>query len=70
LVEEFDSADLGDVLDRLSEVSIEVEPKGSRHLVQLEDDVLEELVKAARDQRVTTHALVHAILRERLAEAS
>jgi predicted DNA-binding ribbon-helix-helix protein len=69
LVELFDSTDLGDMIDQ-TEVRAEVHLTGSRHLFEIEDDVVAQLEETARERKVSAQVLINTILRDKLAEAS
>jgi hypothetical protein len=69
LVELFDSTDMGDMIDK-TEVQAEVHLTESRHLFEIEDDVVARLEETARERKVSTQVLINTILRDKLAEAS
>jgi hypothetical protein len=50
LVDLFETTDMGDLIDQMPEVQAEVDLQGSRHLIELEDDIVARLEEKARDQ--------------------
>ena len=70
LVELFETHDMGDYMDEKSEVDVEVKLEHRRHLVALDEDLVDQLDAAARKRKIPSQALVNTFLRAKLAEAS
>ena len=53
LVDYFDTHDMGEHLEQMPEVDMEVDIKRKRHLVAIDDDILAEVAKAAKKKSVS-----------------
>ena len=69
LVEIFESRDLGDEWETMTPTSFAVDLASQRHLVALDDDVVERLSTLARAKHLSFEVLANLFLREKLAEA-
>lgn len=69
LVDYFDTHDMGEHLEQMPEVDIEVDIKRRRHLVAIDDDILAEVAKAAKKESVSAEELINAWLRAKLLES-
>jgi hypothetical protein len=70
LVEFFDTHDLGDFWDQMPEVAFDIHLQRRTHLVAVDEDLLAKIAEVARTRRTSSEALVNALLREKLTEAS
>lgn len=68
LVEFFDSHDLGEYWDQMPEVHFEVGIKRKAHLFTLNADLASELMRIAESRQVSSEALIHTWLREKILE--
>ena len=62
----FDTHDLGDELDGLSEAQFDVDIQARKHLVTLDDDIAEQVGKIAVSWHIPSEALINAWLREKI----
>ena len=69
LVDYFDTHDMGEHLEQMPEVDMEVDIKRKRHLVAIDDDILAEVSEAAKKQNVSSEELINAWLRAKLLES-
>ena len=69
LVEFFDTHDMGEYFDEMPEVSGEVHLKNSRCLVAIDQHLLKQLSRVAKQQHLSTENLVNTWLSERVAQA-
>jgi len=70
LVEFFDTHDLGDSWDQMPEAAFDIDLQRRTHLVAVDEDLVARIVEVARTRRISSEALVNALLREKLAGAS
>ena len=66
VVDYFDTHDMGEYLDQLHQVQVEVDIKRKRHLVAIDDDILARVGEVAKQRRVSSEELINTWLRERL----
>lgn len=66
LVDYFDDHDLGDHLDKMDEVEIEVDLKQKVHLIALDEDLANKLAEIARSEHTSSATLVNAWVREKI----
>lgn len=69
LIELFDTHDMGEYWDQMPEASFEIDIRRRKHVVTLDDDLAGKVAKIARSRKVSSEALINALLREKLAEA-
>jgi len=69
-VEFFDTHDLGDSWDQMPEAAFDIDLQRRTHLVAVDEDLVARIVEVARTRRISSEALVNALLREKLAGAS
>lgn len=69
LVEFFDTEDLGDFWDQMPEVAFDIDLQRRTYLVAVDEDLVQKVASMARSRRMSSEALVNALLREKLAEA-
>ena len=66
LTEFFDDHDLGDYLDQMPVVDVDVDTKQSVQLIALEEDLAAKLTQIARSEHTSSEALVNAWVREKI----
>lgn len=69
LVELFDSHDMGELWDRMTEVRFDINLRRRKFLVALEEDLADQVAKIARSRHVSSESLINSLLREKLAES-
>jgi hypothetical protein len=57
---------MGEYLDHLHQVQVEVDIKRKRRLVAIDDDILARVGEVAKKRRVSSEELINTWLRERL----
>jgi len=70
LVEFFDSHDMGDYLEDLPQVPFEINIAKRTHLVGVDDDLFQTVLKLARSKKISAEALINSLLREKLVEVA
>ena len=70
LMEFFDTHDMGEYWDRMSEAHVEVDIKRRHCLVAIEEDLMSKLSEMAKSRQVSVEVLIDAWLRERVVGAS
>lgn len=70
LVEFFDTHDMGEHWDEMSEAHFEINLKKRTNLFAVEDDLVGKLTRIARSKHMSSEALINLFLREKLAEAT
>ena len=70
LIDFFESHDMGDYWEQMPEADFEIEIKGRRHLVALEETVATQVTQIAKAKKVSSEALINTWLKERLRKAS
>ncbi len=68
LVDYFETHDMGEHLDVMPEVDMEVDIQRKRHLVAIDDDILAEIGETAKKKSVSSEELINAWLRDKLLE--
>lgn len=68
LVEFFDSHDLGEYLDQMPEVDIEVDIKRKIYLIALDAELTGQLMEIAKSKQTSPEDLVNAWVREKILE--
>ncbi len=69
LVEYFETHDMGDDLDQMPEVQIDVDLARRTHLVAVAEDLVGKIADMARSRHVSSESLINSMLREKIAEA-
>jgi len=69
LVDYFDTHDMGEHLDKMPNVDLEVDIKRRRHLVAIDDDVLAQVSEVADKKGLSTGGLINIWLRERIRQS-
>lgn len=67
LVEFFETHDMGDYWDQMSEAEFGIEIRRRKHLVALDEDLATTVAKIARSRHVSSESLINSLLREKLA---
>jgi hypothetical protein len=67
LVERFDTQDMGELWDQMTEVDFDIALRRRKHLVALDDDLAGKVAKIARSRHVSSESLINSLLREKLA---
>ncbi len=62
----FDTHDLGDELDGLSEAQFDVDIQARKHFVTLDEDIAEQVEKIAVRRHIPSETLINAWLREKI----
>ena len=70
LVDFFETHDMGDYWEQMPEADFEIEIRGRRHLVALEEAVATQVTQIAKAKKVSSEALINTWLKERLRKAS
>jgi hypothetical protein len=70
LVDFFDTHDLGDYLDQMSEAQFDVDLKQKTHLFSLDADLADKLAEIARAKQIPAETLINTWLREKILEPS
>jgi len=69
LVEFFDTHDMGEVWEHLSEAHFDIDLKSRTHLVAINAELIHKLTVIAKLKRVSTETLVNSWLKEKMIEA-
>ena len=67
LTEYFDTHDLGEYLDNMPEVHVDVDLQERKHIFALDDDIVEKLTKIALSEKMPSEVLINSWLREKIA---
>ena len=70
LVDYFDSHDMGDQLEHMPEVQIDVDIKSKKYLVAIEEEILSKLADIAKRESVSSEQLINSWLKERILETT
>jgi CopG antitoxin of type II toxin-antitoxin system len=68
LVEFFETHDMGDSWDQMSEADFDIDLRRRKHLVTLDEDLAATVAKIARSRHVSSESLINSLLREKLAD--
>ncbi|HEV8582432.1 MAG TPA: CopG family antitoxin [Thermoanaerobaculia bacterium] len=69
LVEFFDTHDMGEFWDRMTEADLDIDIRQRKHLVALDEDLAGKVARVARSRHVSSESLVNSLLREKLTDA-
>jgi len=69
LVDYFDTHDMGEHLDKMPNVDLEVDIKRRRHLVAIDDDLFARVGEVADKKDLSTGELINTWLRARVQES-
>ena len=70
LVEFFETHDMGDYWEKMPEAHFDVNIKRRRHLVALEEDIVDKLTEIAKSKKVSSESLINAWLKDKIRRAS
>ena len=70
LVDFFETHDMGDYWEQLPEVHFDVNIKKGKHLVALEEDIVDKLTKIAKSKKVSSESLINTWLKDRIRRAT
>lgn len=70
LTDFFDNNDMGDYLDSMPEVAFDVEIKGRRHFVAVDEEVADQIAEISRQEHVPSGSIVNSWLREKISDYS
>lgn len=70
LVEFFETHDMGEYWDSMPEAHFDVAIKGRTHLIAIDEEIAEQLIRIAKTKRISSGALVNSWLREKIRKAS
>ncbi|MBI1764528.1 MAG: hypothetical protein HYR56_24145 [Acidobacteria bacterium] len=69
LVSFFEANDMGEYWEQMPEADFEINIKRRRHLIALEEDVVTQVTRIAKAQKVSSEALINTWLKEKLRKA-
>ncbi|MGO8990802.1 MAG: CopG family antitoxin [bacterium] len=70
LVDFFETHDMGDYWEQMPEVCFDVNIEKRKHLVALEEDVVDKLTKIAKSKKVSSESLINTWLKDRIRKAT
>ena len=70
LVDFFETHDMGDYWEQMPEVYFDVNIKKRKHLVALEEDIVDKLTKIAKSKKVSSESLINTWLKDRIRRAT
>ena len=70
LTDFFDNNDVGDYLESMPEVAFDVEIKGRRHFVAVDEEIADKISEISRQEQVPSGAIVNSWLREKISDYS
>ena len=70
IVDFFETNDMGEYENELSEVHFDVDIKDKHYLISVDRDLMSQLLEIARGQQVSVEMLVDSWLKEKLVKAS
>lgn len=70
LVDFFETHDMGDYLDQMPEVHFDVNIRRRRHLVALEEDIVDKLTQIAKLKKVSSESLINTWLKDKIRRAT
>jgi hypothetical protein len=66
LVDFFEAHDMGDYWEKMPEAHFEVNIKKRKHLVALEEDIVDKLTEIAKLKKVSSESLINAWLKDKI----
>ena len=66
----FDNNDMGEYLESMPEVNFDVDIKGRRHFVAVDEEVAGQISEISRQEHVPSGAIVNSWLREKISDYS
>jgi hypothetical protein len=70
LADYFDAHDMGEHLDQMPEVHLDVEIKKKKYLVAIDEVILSKLAEIAKKKSVSSEQLINSWLKERILETT
>ncbi|HEV8711409.1 MAG TPA: CopG family antitoxin [Candidatus Binatia bacterium] len=69
LVEFFDTHDMGEYWEQMSEAHFDIDIKRRTQLVAIDEELIDRLSKVAKSKRASVETLINSWLREKMLEA-
>jgi len=66
LVDFFETHDMGDYWEKMPEAHFDVNIKRRKHLVALEEDIVDKLTEIAKSKKVSSESLINAWLKDKI----
>ena len=70
LVEFFETHDMGDYWDRMSDAHLEIDIKKRTHLIAIDEEIADRITAIARSKKTSSETLVNSWLKEKIQKAS
>jgi hypothetical protein len=70
LVEFFETHDMGDYWERMPKAHFDVNIKKRKHLVALDEDIVDKLTKIAKSKKVSSESLINTWLKDKIRGAT
>ena len=70
LVHFFETHDMGDFWEKMPEAHFDVNIKKRKHLVALEEDIIDKLTEIAKSKKVSSESLINAWLKDKIRRAT
>lgn len=70
LVDFFETHDMGDYWKQMPEAHFDVNIKKRKHLVALEEDIVDKLTEIAKSKRVSSESLINTWLKDKIRRAT
>jgi len=70
LVDFFETHDMGDYLEKMPEAHFDVNIEKRKHLVALEEDIVDKLTEIAKAKKVSSESLINAWLKDKIRRAT
>ena len=70
LVEFFETHDMGDYWDRMSDAHFEIDIKKRTHLIAIDEEIADRITAIARSKKTSSETLVNSWLKEKIQKAS
>ena len=70
LVDFFETHDMGDYLEKMPEAHFDVNIEKRKHLVVLEEDIVDKLTEIAKAKKVSSESLINAWLKDKIRRAT
>jgi hypothetical protein len=70
LVDFFETHDMGDYLEKMPEAHFDVSIEKRKHLVALEEDIVDKLTEIAKSKKVSSESLINTWLKDKIRRAT
>ena len=70
LVDFFETHDMGDYWEKMPQAHFDVNIKKRKHLVALEEDVVDKLTEIAKSKKVSSESLINTWLKDKIRRAT